>query len=717
MALVLQTRCTSSRVGATKNAKPVSRAEVTAHLIQTFGYQEKPQQGFSAGESGISDKELERLFDMSCASCENYILELIGTYGWDLEKVEQFLTGKNPKFAKVRYCEETIVTSLLNVQNEATFDQLTRSKSNKTNQLAKSRELLDEGRLNGAKPLENQTHTHTSGNQNNSPRCASTRGAVEGMSEGKSERSTAANLEPKELQELQELNSVGGESVPSDAIQHHVNHTTKDGDAQCQRDSPVNSRLTNKSNLPSGNSSTSADGSGSAGNGSFGRDGTNFLSSSTGGSQAGVAPPSGPNRIPQNKSKSIFGFRNPFSFFFKKHTKPNSGTTSLQQKQAAVPANRPNSSSDNTAPSIKTKPNPPPVPSPIETHQKPRPSPKQDSVYQKLVSSPPTSPPKYTPAAKEPGATLSVPSSGAPPSPLEHLPPNYCKNMYINGICAEVGCTSAHIQKAIICNQILMYSECRLPSCPHMHPNEITIVTYVNDIKKTFVELWPHWHFEDVLPRAKIFCPLSMRPKNCKYGTNCIIKNCPNQHLVPTLHAKNSAPSKPLVPPFIHSGPVENLLNVTHDPSHHNLVLSIMKGQSKGEQTLRILKLELIHNPQLDKQYNDYFIQVKRRNMVRPTEIYAFHGTSEPSIKEITTHGFDVSLVKRAIHGYGIYCALDPNVAITYCRGGNKMLMVRLITDGLKWIRKVQYYVVPNSAGMNPLYIITFASQSKSSHY
>lgn len=131
-------------------------------------------------------------------------------------------------------------------------------------------------------------------------------------------------------------------------------------------------------------------------------------------------------------------------------------------------------------------------------------------------------------------------------------------------------------------------------------------------------------------------------------------------------------------------------------------------GCSKAGKPLKIAKLEEVYNEVIDAQYKEYFTKTQKANLFRPNEIYAFHGAPSVAIQSIVEKGFDMSKIKRTKFGHGLYCALDPNVSVEYCGPGNQMLLVRLITDGLKWVKDPAYYVVHDSASMNPLYIITF---------
>lgn len=152
-----------------------------------------------------------------------------------------------------------------------------------------------------------------------------------------------------------------------------------------------------------------------------------------------------------------------------------------------------------------------------------------------------------------------------------------------------------------------------------------------------------------------------------------------------------------------------SLKNVTGQANHMNLVSSIMQGGSgKTGKQLKIKKLEEVHNELIDAQYREFFTATQAQTKFRPSEIYAFHGAPSAAVHSIAENGFDMSKIKRTKFGHGLYCALDPSVSVEYCGTGNQMILVRLITDGLKWVKDPAYYVVHNSSSMNPLYIITF---------
>lgn len=104
------------------NDVPVSRSDVEAHMKGRFV---SPTTG-----EPISQEELDLIFDYTCDACEAYIsIELIGKHGWDLAMCEAFLTGKRAGGSKIRYCAETVKTSILNLKFASQFDSLSRPKS------------------------------------------------------------------------------------------------------------------------------------------------------------------------------------------------------------------------------------------------------------------------------------------------------------------------------------------------------------------------------------------------------------------------------------------------------------------------------------------------------------------------------------------------------------------------------------------------------------
>jgi hypothetical protein len=316
-----------------------------------------------------------------------------------------------------------------------------------------------------------------------------------------------------------------------------------------------------------------------------------------------------------------------------------------------------------------------------------------------------------------------------------------------------------------MCKWLTMNGICEERNCVFQHPNLITRELTMKPIREgTLTQRALSLAEWNTLKLTMVFhCHIPMRPKKCGKGAECIIVNCPKQHKKPpkpiisvstpaasssssssvsnaaslTLVAssfpsgktkdsksarKNSTTIAVITPsasayshslqasiaPPLPPKPTLTLKDVTKQQNHINLVLSIMQGGCVNSKPLKILKLEEITNPSLDEQYQAYFRKTQEAKQLRPSEIYGFHGAPTAAIQSIAANGFDMSKIKRTKFGHGLYCALDPNVSVEYCGDGAKMLLVRLITDGLRWVKDPAYYVIHDSASVNPLYIISF---------
>jgi len=108
--------------------------------------------------------------------------------------------------------------------------------------------------------------------------------------------------------------------------------------------------------------------------------------------------------------------------------------------------------------------------------------------------------------------------------------------------------------------------------------------------------------------------------------------------------------------------------------------------------------------------------------------IEGFHGSAPANYLSIVDTGFNKKLRGSAVgqvFGSGEYMACNPNVSIGYCRGGEYMLVCRLIlgkessstdnTDGDHiWVPSNKYYVISEPSQILPQYLIQFSSGS---HY
>jgi len=123
-----------------------------------------------------------------------------------------------------------------------------------------------------------------------------------------------------------------------------------------------------------------------------------------------------------------------------------------------------------------------------------------------------------------------------------------------------------------------------------------------------------------------------------------------------------------------------------------------------------------VHNPRLAWIYNK-----RRRELADiisrdPDELEGFHGSLQDNYLSIVTKGFDSGRRCGQVYGAGEYFAKSPNVSRDYTRGGQYMLVCRLLLgtngDGPDadhiWAAGPQYYVMSQPSQVLPQYIIRF---------
>jgi hypothetical protein len=100
-----------------------------------------------------------------------------------------------------------------------------------------------------------------------------------------------------------------------------------------------------------------------------------------------------------------------------------------------------------------------------------------------------------------------------------------------------------------------------------------------------------------------------------------------------------------------------------------------------------------------------------------------FHGTHPDAVVPICENGFDKSRRSGQVFGAGEYFAKNPSVSVSYCRGGEYMLVCRLTLgeessspenkDGDHiWVPSQGYYVIKEPDQVLPQYIIKFSAYS-----
>ncbi|KAI6646716.1 FAD-linked sulfhydryl oxidase ALR-like isoform X1 [Oopsacas minuta] len=88
----------------------------------------------------------------------------------------------------------------------------------------------------------------------------------------------------------------------------------------------------------------------------------------------------------------------------------------------------------------------------------------------------------------------------------------------------------------------------------------------------------------------------------------------------------------------------------------------------------------------------------------------AFHGTPEANIDSICQNGYNASLRKGQAHGPGEYFATTPDISLSYCRGGKKMMVNELLlgTPGQHHTQNGGIIVMKDPAHDLPRFVITF---------
>lgn len=97
-------------------------------------------------------------------------------------------------------------------------------------------------------------------------------------------------------------------------------------------------------------------------------------------------------------------------------------------------------------------------------------------------------------------------------------------------------------------------------------------------------------------------------------------------------------------------------------------------------------------------------------------QIDAWHGTAECNVMSIAMTGFDPKRRSGQLYGAGEYFAKDPNVSVSYSRGGSYMFLCKLLLgDELldhTWVEDAQYYIAKQRGGRiqaMPMYLVQFA--------
>ncbi|KAJ3044880.1 NFX1-type zinc finger-containing protein 1 [Rhizophlyctis rosea] len=98
-----------------------------------------------------------------------------------------------------------------------------------------------------------------------------------------------------------------------------------------------------------------------------------------------------------------------------------------------------------------------------------------------------------------------------------------------------------------------------------------------------------------------------------------------------------------------------------------------------------VTKVKYIINPMLETAYSKIEREFKAKGL-ETEEIYVFHGTDEKNIEPILREGFkiggqEVKMAVGAMHGPGVYLAVNSAISVGYARGGKSMLMAKVLLN------------------------------------
>ena len=88
----------------------------------------------------------------------------------------------------------------------------------------------------------------------------------------------------------------------------------------------------------------------------------------------------------------------------------------------------------------------------------------------------------------------------------------------------------------------------------------------------------------------------------------------------------------------------------------------------------------------------------------------AFHGTSEENVDSICKEGYDPGRRSGQAYGPGEYFATTPNIPLSYCKGGKKMLLNELLLgqDNVHHTKTGDIIVMKNPEHDLPRFVVTF---------
>jgi hypothetical protein len=233
---------------------------------------------------------------------------------------------------------------------------------------------------------------------------------------------------------------------------------------------------------------------------------------------------------------------------------------------------------------------------------------------------------------------------------------------------------------------------CSDKNCVHQHPNPKWATIHVENLKMEFLKkenqksyikfLMPKFQNE----MSKKFCELYILDKHC------FDPECHYQHLsldVDSVSFKNEVK--------IEWAPSEEAYRVEE----------IWKSHSSNPKACVINNVQIISNKRLQNKFS------KRQSEMQGAKvIWGFHGTPDQNIEIIAKDGFSKNHQIRNAYGVGTYFAHDPNISVGYCASGKRMILAMLLvstsTEEQLFSKENGYYIIPETDGALPLYIITF---------
>jgi hypothetical protein len=151
----------------------------------------------------------------------------------------------------------------------------------------------------------------------------------------------------------------------------------------------------------------------------------------------------------------------------------------------------------------------------------------------------------------------------------------------------------------------------------------------------------------------------------------------------------------------------ENEVKIEMAPSEDAYRVSeIWKSHSSNPNGGVVTKVQIIYNKRLQNIFS------KRESELGANVIWGFHGTQDQNIESIAKIGFSKDHQLRNAYGKGTYFAHDPIVSIGYCNQGKRMILAKLLVSTTSeeqlFSKENGYYIIPETSGALPLYIITF---------